>query len=231
MTGRRYQFAFWPGCRRRDSCGLFHRMVRTRVQDRPAPSSRNPARTRWECPCGKKSYISRDCSRARSHALVCSMVSLSQGADALKDSAEDSDSEDSHPSQPSLSQSQEIFAEQLAVMNGDYCGHCKAELYDSDEVFECNFQEKRRRNTYVCEHVLHKQCVLDHYSAMYSTRELQSDQPEDWSCPSCTGCVYTKVRYKKNDKVFYFQHCESPFLQSSATRNNNMQCFYCHLQI
>lgn len=134
-----------------------------------------------------------------------------------------------------LTQSQQSLDEPMAIMNGDKCGHCRLELDDSSKVLECNFDEKRGRNRYVCEHVFHKECIQRHYAPMYTSEFVQSIQdeqfiPQNWACPSCTGCVHTKVIYKQNDKVFYCQHCESPFLKAAAQRNR-MQCFYCRLEM
>ena len=125
------------------------------------------------------------------------------------------------------------------ILRGDRCGHCREELSDSDEVFECTFKERRKKGkssyVYDCDHAFHRSCVLQDYKQLYTRRELNCDAkkwklPENWSCPSCKGCVYAKRRWRNTDHYFFCMHCDSKFVQSEA-KARNMLCFYCQLHM
>jgi hypothetical protein len=122
----------------------------------------------------------------------------------------------------------------VQVRMGSRCGHCRQELDDESEVYECTFDEKRGRKHYYCEHVFCRSCVLKHYKDMYPTQKVTSEgawsTPKVWACPSCTGCIYLKQPYRQNCRVFYCQHCDSPFIQNEA-KKRNMICFYCRLRM
>ena len=114
------------------------------------------------------------------------------------------------------------------VMSGQHCGHCRIELFDADAVYECNHVESRGRIKYDCDHAFHASCVHTHYASMYDAAELKvepGEALEAWACPSCTGCVLAKNKWK-NTKVYYCSWCLSPFSQAAATQWD-MMCFYC----
>ena len=132
----------------------------------------------------------------------------------------------------------ELEAKADMIRVGDACGHCRSELFDSDECFECNHVEPRehgtRSYTYICEHAFHVRCVRDHYAALYPPDALQTKEPaakwvapDGWKCPSCVGCMWTKTRYS-DAPVSYCKRCRSSFPTNSAARAH-MFCFFCKL--
>ena len=121
------------------------------------------------------------------------------------------------------------------IICGNQCGHCRLMLSDEDQVYECTFDERRGRERYIFEDVFFRACVLAYYPEMYPDQKAKAtgdnwSTPTEWACPSCTGCIYTKKPYVKNCKVYYCQHCKSPFLQTQA-KQRNMICFFCKLQM
>ena len=126
------------------------------------------------------------------------------------------------------------------IQEGDACGHCRLELYEEDECFECNHEETRGRGkgryTYECDHAYHASCIRQHYAVMYPPEVLQPNKsddkwvaPDDWKCPSCVGCVWSRTRYA-NTPVFHCQHCLSSFGRKAA-RKAHLFCFFCKLNM
>ena len=134
----------------------------------------------------------------------------------------------------------ELEAKADMICRGDACGHCRLELFDGDECFECTHVEPREhgigRYEYFCDHVFHVQCVRDHYAVLYSPDVLQPKVPEakwvapnEWKCPSCVGCMWTKTHYT-DAPVSYCKRCRSSFSTTSAA-NAHMFCFFCKLEM
>ena len=128
-------------------------------------------------------------------------------------------------------QSQPIYVAE-AILNGNYCGSCRKELFDADEVFECT--------ALTCERVFHRDCLVQLCGHLYTEEAIRSASseewipPEPWKCPSCFDiCMMCSppTKFLRGDAFFVCQHCKAEFHQRHWGPADAKVCYYCNMQM
>ena len=124
------------------------------------------------------------------------------------------------------------------IHNGDACGICKQELFDSDDVLLCSATETDRDRAY------HVHCLkVERFSSVISQDILLAWQKKEnhpaaaeWKCfccckpRVCSLCIPART-FQPRDYFFRCRFYHAEFHQHHFTGQLDRVCFFCDLSL